>query len=102
MEVEQIPASRGGRLPLRDELRNAEPGPAQCAAISDYFLSRQPDGAPAARAVGSCMHTLTRAKSDDLARTHPPPAPDGRRSSAARILRLIREMYRNEGIAFGV
>jgi hypothetical protein len=84
MEVEQLPASRRRRLPSPDKVRNGKPGSAQRTAISDQVLGRQPDGAPAAGAVGSCMHTLTRAESDDLARSHPDPAPDRRRSTAHR------------------
>jgi hypothetical protein len=62
MEVAQMPASCRRRLPSGEGLRNGEPGPGQRAAILGHVLSRQPDGAPPAGALGSCMHTLIRAK----------------------------------------
>jgi hypothetical protein len=84
MELEQLPASRRRRLPSRDELRNREPSPAQRPAISGQLPDRQPDGAPAAGPVGSCMPALIRAECDDFARAHADPAPDRRRSTANR------------------
>jgi hypothetical protein len=63
---------------------DAQPGSAQREAVSSKVPFRQADGAPAGGTVGSRMHALVRADGHGLARAHPDPAPDRRRSTPNR------------------
>src|ERR1700687_4145509 len=84
MEAAQTSTSRRRRLPASCHAWNSEWDSGQRAPISHQFLDRDPDGAPATRAVSSLVHMLARSEGHDIARPNPDPATNRHGSVADR------------------